>query len=87
MRKNFLRLEVAANGVNSYWNIHGERETNPERSHSWPSARAWKARMPQGIAGSNPALSAKNHISKNQGWKPRRKAPRHGIFPQFERHF
>ena len=31
--------------------------------------------------------TAKNHISKNQGWKPRRKAPRHGIFPQFERHF
>jgi hypothetical protein len=27
--------------------------------------------------------TAKNHISKNQGWKPRRKAPRHGIFPQF----
>jgi len=31
--------------------------------------------------------TAKNHISKNQGWLPRRKAPRHGIFPQFERHF
>ena len=27
--------------------------------------------------------TAKNHISKNQGWKPRRFAPRHGIFPQF----
>ena len=28
-----------------------------------------------------PEHTAKNHISKNQGWKPRRKAPRHGIFP------
>ena len=29
-----------------------------ERSHSWPSALAWKASIPRGIAGSNPALSA-----------------------------
>ncbi len=29
-----------------------------ERSHSWPSALAWKASIPHGIAGSNPALSA-----------------------------
>ena len=29
-----------------------------ERSHSWPSALAWKASIPKGIAGSNPALSA-----------------------------
>jgi hypothetical protein len=33
-----------------------------ERSHSWPSALAWKASIPQGIAGSNPALSAKDEI-------------------------
>ena len=29
-----------------------------ERSHSWPSAPAWKAGIPQGIVGSNPTLSA-----------------------------
>ena len=39
------------------------------------------------VVGSNPTSPTKNHISKNQGWKPRRKAPRHGIFPRFERHF
>ena len=29
-----------------------------ERSHSWPSALAWKASTVQAVAGSNPALSA-----------------------------
>ena len=29
-----------------------------ERSHSWPSALAWKASMVQAIEGSNPSLSA-----------------------------
>ena len=29
-----------------------------EGSHSWSSARAWKARIPQGIEGSNPSPSA-----------------------------
>ncbi len=29
-----------------------------------------------GIEGSNPSASAKKHISKNQGWKSRRFAPR-----------
>ena len=29
-----------------------------ERSHSWPSAHAWKACKPQGFEGSNPSLSA-----------------------------
>ena len=37
-----------------------------ESSHSWSSAHAWKACIPKGIKGSNPLLSAKNHISKNQ---------------------
>ena len=29
-----------------------------EGSHSWSSARAWKARIPKGIEGSNPSPSA-----------------------------
>src|SRR3989344_4328959 len=29
-----------------------------------------------------PTNTAKNHISKNQGWLPRRVAPRHGISPR-----
>ena len=29
-----------------------------ERSHSWPSALAWRASIPKGIVGSNPTLSA-----------------------------
>ena len=31
-----------------------------ERSHSWPSALAWKAGISQGIVGSNPTLSARS---------------------------
>ena len=31
---------------------------NKESSHSWSSAHAWKACIPQGIEGSNPSLSA-----------------------------
>ncbi len=38
-----------------------QADSDEERSHSWPSAHAWKACIPQGIKGSNPFLSAKCH--------------------------
>ena len=59
----------------------------------WRRARAveWAALEMRytgnGIGGSNPPASAKNHISKNQGWLPRRVAPRHGISPPESKHF
>ena len=46
----------------------GSRESDMEKSRSWPSAHDWKSCIPQkGIEGSNPSFSAKNNTHPS-GW-------------------